>query len=66
MDTNNNKNCINFVMSSFSRVYGVDKVKINKKFYEVAKCWCNNNKIEKDKSLEYYDTYFRSLYENWQ
>lgn len=65
MDDNNNKKCIGFVMSSFSRIYGVNRVKIDKKFNDIAICWCSKNKIEKDKSLEYYDIYFRSLYENW-
>jgi hypothetical protein len=53
-------------MSSFSRSYGVNKVRSKEKFHEIALFWCDENKIEKYTTLEEYDIYFRNLYENWE
>jgi hypothetical protein len=53
-------------MSSFSRSYGVNRVMRDRKFNEIALFWCESNTIEKYKTLEEYDRYFRELYENWR
>lgn len=63
METNT-KPCWEFVMSSFARSYGVDKIRINKSFGDIASSWCNDNSIEGSKTLDEYDKYFRELYEN--
>jgi len=53
-------------MSSFARSYGVGKIMRNKKFNTIALSWCGDSKIEKYKTLEEYDRYFRELYESWR
>lgn len=58
--------CWEFVMSSFARSYGVNKIMRDKKFNEIALSWCGDNTIEKYKTLEEYDRYFRGLYEDWK
>ena len=65
-DNDSKIKCWYFVMSSFSRSYGVDKVRSEEKFHEIALFWCDENEIEKYTILEEYDIYFRNLYENWE
>ena len=36
------------------------------KFHEIALFWCDENNIEKYKTLNEYDIYFKNLYENWE
>lgn len=50
-------------MSSFARTYGVEKVLAKEKFHEIALFWCDVNSIDKYKTIEEYDTYFKKLYE---
>jgi hypothetical protein len=61
---NDSCQCINFVLSSFARLYGVKEVKVNKKYYEFAKKWCSDNDQKCDiflSNLENIDTYFKQL-----
>ncbi len=53
-------------MSSFSRIYGIEKVTDECIFNEIASIWCKDNIIDKNKSIEEHDLYFKNLYENWQ
>ena len=61
--------CWNFVMSSFARIYGVNRVMSEQKFHEVALEWCDEHNyvcdIELD-SLMKVDAYFKNIYENWE
>jgi len=63
---NTKRKCWEFVMSSFARSYGVDKIIKDRKFCEIALSWCGDSKIEKYKTLEDYDRYFRELYRSWK
>ena len=53
-------------MSSFTRTYGVKRVMNEEKFHEIALFWCDINSIDKYKTLEEYDAYFKKLYEEWK
>jgi len=59
--------CWDFVMSSFTRSYGVSKVMENQRFHELALQWCDDNnyecKIHLD-DLRKVDAQFRNLYES--
>ena len=63
---NKKRKCWDFVMSSFARSYGVKKIMTEDKFHEIAISWWGDNKMEKCKTLEEYDRYFKELYENWK
>ena len=61
--------CWNFIMSSFARSYGVNKVIQDVKFHEIALEWCDNQNYVCDvhlDSLMKVDAYFRNIYENWE
>jgi len=62
---NKKRKCWDFVMSSFARSYGVKKIMAEEKFHKIAISWWGDNKMEKCKTLEEYDRYFKELYENW-
>jgi hypothetical protein len=61
--------CWNFIMSSFARSYGVNRVMIEQKFHEIALQWCDDNNyvcnIHLD-DLNKVDAYFRNIYDNWE
>jgi hypothetical protein len=61
--------CWNFVMSSFSRIYGVNRVKSEELFHSFALEWCDDNNyicnIHLD-DLNMVDNYFRQKYESWE
>jgi len=42
------------------------KIMAEEKFHEIALFWCDENEVEKYKTLEEYDRYFKELYENWR
>ena len=61
--------CWNFIMSSFTRSYGVNRVMIEQKFHEIALEWCDEHDYICDvelESLSKVDLYFRNIYENWE
>jgi hypothetical protein len=61
--------CWHFVMSSFSRLYGVKRVMSEQKFHEIALQWCDDHNYVCDihlDSLAKVDTYFRKIYEDWE
>jgi hypothetical protein len=61
--------CWHFVMSSFSRLYGVKRVMSEEKFHEIALQWCDDHNYVCDihlDSLTKVDTYFRKIYEGWE
>jgi len=61
--------CWHFVMSSFSRLYGVKRVMSEEKFHEIALQWCDDHNYVCDihlDSLNKVDTYFRKVYEDWE
>ena len=61
--------CWNFVMSSFARLYGVEKVKSTERFHAFALQWCDDHNYVCDihlDSLTKVDTYFRQQYESWE
>lgn len=60
------RKCWEFIMSSFARSYGIDKMMNDRKFNEIALTWCGDNTIDKYKTLEEYDSYFKKLYESWK
>lgn len=66
MDIKQKEKCWNFVMSSFARSYGVKRVMVEEKFHEIALFWCDVNAINKYKTLEEYDAYFKKIYEEWK
>lgn len=66
MDTKQKEKTWSFVMSSFTRTYGVEKVLAKEKFHEIALFWSDENEVDKYKTLEEYDAYFKKLYEEWQ
>jgi hypothetical protein len=66
MDIKQREKCWSFVMSSFTRTYGVKRVMNEEKFHEIALFWCDVNAIDKYKILEEYDAYFKKLYEEWK
>ena len=61
--------CWHFVMSAFSRLYGVKRVISEEKFHEIALQWCDDHDYVCDihlDSLTKVDTYFRKVYEDWE
>ena len=61
--------CWYFVMSSFARLYGVEKVKSTEKFHAFSLQWCDDHNYVCDihlDSLTKVDTYFRQQYESWE
>ena len=61
--------CWEFVMSSFARTYGVNKVMGDQKFHEIALEWCDEHNYVCDvhlNDLTEVDLYFRNIYENWE
>lgn len=62
------RKCWDFVMSSFVRSYGVEKVMSKEHFHEMALQWCDDNNytcsIHLD-DLNKVDAYFRRYYEEW-
>jgi len=60
--------CWDFVMSSFARYYGVERVISEEKFHWMALQWCDDNNytcnIHLD-DLNKVDAYFRRYYEEW-
>ena len=61
--------CWHFVMSSFSRLYGVKRVMSEEKFHEIALQWCDDHNYVCDihlDSLNKVDMYFRKVYEDWK
>ena len=61
--------CWNFVMSSFARIYGVNKAKSDERIHAFALEWCDENNyscnIHLD-DLRKVDAYFKQQYENWE
>jgi hypothetical protein len=61
--------CWHFVMSSFARLYGVEKVKSTESFHAFALQWCDDHNYVCDihlDNLAKVDTYFRQQYESWE
>ena len=61
--------CWHFVMLSFARLYGVEKVKSTERFHAFALQWCDDHNYVCDihlDSLTKVDTYFRQQYESWE
>ncbi len=61
--------CWHFVMSSFSRLYGVKRVMSEEKFHTIALQWCDDHNYVCDihlDSLNKVDMYFRKVYEDWE
>ena len=61
--------CWHFVMSSFSRTYGVNRVMSEQKFHVVALQWCDDHNYVCDVHLDdlnKVDVYFRNIYEIWE
>lgn len=62
------RKCWHFVMSSFARSYGVERVKREEHFHEMALQWCDDNNYHCDihlNDLNEVDAYFRRYYEEW-
>ena len=62
------KKCWEFVMSSFARSYGVEKVMAVEHFHEMALQWCDDNNYKCNihlDDLKKVDSYFRRYYEEW-
>lgn len=63
---NKKQECLDFVMSSYARIYGVNKVKSDKKFHDIALQWCIENNYVCDihsDDLNKVDAYFKEQYE---
>lgn len=61
--------CWDFIMSSFARSYGVNRVMFEQKFHEIALEWCDEHNYVCDMHLDSLiclDAYFRKVYENWE
>ena len=62
--------CWHFVMSSFTRMYGIPKVNDEESFHAFALEWCDDHNyscdILCDMGLNEVDVYFRKEYENWK
>lgn len=61
--------CWNFVMSSFVRSYGGNKVMCDQKFHNIALEWCDSHNYLCDVELESLvkvDAYFKKIYETWE
>ena len=56
-------------MSSFARIYGVNKAKSDERIHAFALEWCDENdyscNIHLD-DLRKVDAYFKQQYENWE
>ena len=56
-------------MSSFSRLYGVNRVISEQKFRKIAQQWCDEHNNVCDihlDSLTKVDIHFRKIYEDWE
>jgi hypothetical protein len=56
-------------MSSFSRIYGVNRVKIDERIHAFSLQWCDDHDYICDihlDSLNKVDAYFRQQYESWE
>jgi hypothetical protein len=61
--------CWNFVMSSFARIYGVERAMREQKCHEIALQWCDDNNYTCDIHLDCLskvDAYFKKIYEEWE
>jgi len=61
--------CWNLVMSSLSRIYGINKVISGEKFHAFALEWCDEHNYKCDihlDDLNKVDVYFRQQYESWK
>jgi hypothetical protein len=61
--------CWHFIMSSFVRSYGVNRVKTQEKFHAFALQWCDDHNYVCDihlDDLNKVDAHFRREYENWE
>jgi hypothetical protein len=61
--------CWHFVMSSLSRIYGVNKIKSEERFHAFALQWCDDHNYTCDihlDDLNKVDRYFREEYESWE
>ena len=56
-------------MSSFARIYGVNKIKSEEGFHAFALEWCDEHNYRCDihlDDLNKVDFYFRQQYESWE
>jgi hypothetical protein len=56
-------------MSSFARIYGVNKMKSEERFHAFALEWCDEHNYTCDihlDDLNKVDRYFRQQYESWE
>jgi hypothetical protein len=60
--------CWNFIMSSLSRTYGIEKVKSEESFHAFALEWCDEHDYTCDMlgDLKKFDVYLKQLYESWE
>ena len=61
--------CWHFIMSSFARLYGVERINADRKFHEIALQWCDDHNYICDihlDDLNKVDLYFRNIYETWE
>lgn len=61
--------CWHFIMSSFSRIFGVSKAKNDHKCHEIALIWCEEHNSTCDihlDDLRKVDIYFKKVYDEWQ
>ena len=61
--------CWHFVMSSLSRIYGVNKVKSEESFHAFSLEWCDEHNYKCDiylDDLNKVDAYFKQQYESWE
>ena len=61
--------CWHFVMSSFARTYGVNRVHAEEKFHWMALQWCDDNEYQCNihlDDLKKVDAYFKQQYESWE
>lgn len=61
--------CWHFIMSSFARSYGVERVMTEEKFHEISLQWCDDNDYKCDvhlDSLFKVDEFFRNVYQEWK
>jgi hypothetical protein len=61
--------CWHFLMSSFARSYGVDRIKSDESLHAFSLEWCDEHNYICDihlDDLNKVDTYFRQQYESWE
>ena len=61
--------CWHFVMSSFARIYGVNKTKSDERIHAFALEWCDDHNYSCDihlDDLKKVDAYFKQQYESWE